>query len=232
MVEDSDLMVVSGTDIAPIFTQRDLDFLNEVDEVIERSIIQADPTYAFNFGRTLWKDGHLKGLALAKFLSKMEQQWSLFQMGDVQERFEDAVSAEIGISPQTARKYSSMWENIFENEDIPLEYRQMLFGKPIKSLLLLTALARDGESVDWRQVSEASTANEIRDIIRDERGEQTSSKSALRIVLTRYGHLKVQRGMDGESVVFGNINIDLVETNPDVKKAVQRIVDRGGISWA
>ena len=232
MSDDSSLVISGGTDISPMFTQKDFDFLDEVDTVIERSIIQADPTYAFNFGRLLWKDGHLKGLALAKFLSKMGQQWNIFQMGDVTERIEDAVTAEIGISPQTVRKYSNMWESLFENDEIPELTRKMLYGKPIGSLLLLTAVARDGEDVNWEEVANASTKNEIRDIVREARGEQTSSKTALRIVLDRSGLLKCRVGMDGEEFDFGTINLTEASLNPTVKKAVTRIVERAGIAWA
>ena len=202
MSEDSEV-IVSGLDLSPIFTTRDVEFLNQVDEVIQRSIIQADPTYAFDFGRSLWKDGHLKGLALAKFLSKMGQRWDMFQMGEVEERFEDAVSSEIGISPQTVRKYSSMWENLFENEDIPIEVRKALYGKPIKTLLLLTAAARDEDELNWGEVVSASTGNEVRDIVRKARGEQTSSKNSLRITLDRSGQLSLRRGVEGEPIYFG-----------------------------
>lgn len=228
--EDSALVVSNGTDLAPMFTQKDFEFLGQVDEVIQQSIIQADPSYAFNFGRALWKDGHLKGLALAKFLAKLGQQWHLFSMGDVEERFEDAVSSEIGISPQTVRKYSAMWENLFENEDIPIEYRQMLYGKPIKSLLLLNAVARDGEGVDWREVANASTGNEIRDIVKTARGEQTSSKNALYLRLNRFGSLEVQRGFEGEVKSFGYLDVDK-QDDPDIKAAITRLVERGGILW-
>lgn len=230
MNEDNDLMISNGMDLSPMFNQKDLDFLNEVDEVIERSIIQADPTYAFNFGRTLWKDGHLKGLALAKFLAKMSQQWHVFSMGEVEERFEDAVSSEIGISPQTVRKYANMWENLFENDEIPAEYRALLYGKPIKSLLLLTAAARDGDDIDWEEVTNASTGNEIRDIVREARGEQTSSKNSLRIRLSRSGKLEVQRGFDGPITVFGYIELTLRD-DPDVDAAITRLVERAGVHW-
>jgi len=222
-------IITAGSDISPVLSRKDVEFLNEVDRVIAQSILQADPTYAFDFGRMVWKDGHLKGLALAKFLAKLNQQWYQFGAGDVQERFEDAVTAEIGISAQTVRKYSSMWENLFENDEIPEETKKLLYGKPIKSLLLLTAVARDGELIDWHDVGEASTGNEIRDLVRAVRGEQTSSSSALRIVLDRQGRLKVQKGM-GESTVIGTINLELL-SDPDLKKAVMRIVDRAGIIW-
>ncbi len=225
-------IIVSGSDISPYLNAKDIDFLNQVDTVIERSIAQSDPTYAFNFGRSLWKDGHLKGLALSKFLAKLSQQWVMFQNGSVNERFEDAVNAEIGISPQTVRKYSSMWENVFENDNIPDSVKSQLYGKPIKSLLLLNAAARDDDGLDWYEVGNASTGNEIRDLVRAARGEQTSSKNAIRIVLTRDGTLKVYRGGGSqEYVIIGNLDLSLLG-DPDVKKAVSRLVDRGGVIWA
>lgn len=223
-------IIVAGSDISPLLSKRDVEFLDEVDKVIAQSILQSDPTYAFDFGRTVWKDGHLKGLALAKFLAKMGQQWYQFQVGDTSERFEDAVNSEIGISAQTVRKYSSMWENLFENDEIPEATKKLLYGKPIKSLLLLTAVARDGEPIDWGDVGEASTGNEIRDLVRAVRGEQTSSKSALRIVLDRQGQLKVQKGMNGETIIIGNINLALA-SDPDIKKAIMRITERAGVIW-
>ena len=229
--DDSDLMLVSGMDVSPMFNQQDFEFLDEVDAVIERSVLQANPTYAFNFGRLLWKDGHLKGLALAKFLSKMSQHWEQFRLGEVQDRFEDAVSSEIGISPQTVRKYSGMWENLFENDEIPEDVRKQLFGKPIKSLLLLNAAARDGDGLDWDEVANATTGNEIRDLVREARGDRTSSSSAIRIVLTRDGTLKIKKASDPDYVVIGQLYVELADDSPEVKKALDRIVDRAGILW-
>lgn len=229
MSEDGEI-IVSGSDLSPMLTKGDVEFLNSVDTVITQAVIQSDPMIAFNFGRALWKDGHLKGLALAKFLAKLGQQWGIFQMGNVEERFEDAVNSEIGISPQTVRKYADMWENLFENEDIPTEVKAALYGKPIKSLLLLTAAARDGDELDWNEVAMTSTGNEIRDLVREARGEQTSSSSAIRITLDRNGDLKLRRGMTGETVYFGHLDTHL-QDDPDVKRAITRIVERAGIQW-
>jgi hypothetical protein len=231
MADDSDMMLVGGMDISPMFTSKDFEFLQEVDTVIERSVLQADPTYAFNFGRLLWKDGHLKGLALAKFLSKMSQHWDQFQLGEVQDRFEDAVSSEIGISPQTVRKYTGMWENLFENDEIPEDVRKQLFGKPIRSLLLLNAAARDGDDLDWEGIAGASTGNEIRNLVREARGERTSSSSAIRIILYPSGTLVMRKGSDLSDTIIGELDVDQMRKSPDVNKAITRIIDRAGILW-
>jgi hypothetical protein len=224
--QESDI-IVSGSDISPLLSEGDMEFLNSIDGVIRSAIIQSDPGVIFDFGRTLWKDGHIKGLGLAKLLGKTSQQWSVFQMGEVTERFEDAISAEIGISAQTARKYADMWEALFENPSISTQDKKALYGKPIKSLLLLTAAARDEDDINWKAVGEASTVNEVREIVRDARGGKTSSNSSVKIIMSANGEIRAKCGES--SAVIGHLSVN--EEDPIIKKAIQRIVDRSGILW-
>ena len=227
MSDQESEIVVSGSDISPLLNKGDIEFLDSIDGVIARAIVQADPGVVFEFGRSLWRDGHVKGLGLAKLLGKTAQQWSVFQMGEVQERFEDAISAEIGISAQTARKYADMWEALFENPSISSYVKKALYGKPIKSLLLLTAAARDEDDIDWDQVAAASTVNEVRDLVRDARGGKTSSGTSVSIIMSASGELRAKCGES--SAIIGRLNVDI--DDPIIKKAIQRIVDRSGILW-
>jgi hypothetical protein len=222
----------NGMDLAPLLGEREKTALDGIDTLIQSSIIQGDPSEIFSFGRGLWKAGHMNSLMLAKLLSKASQQWQMFQMGDNTDRFEDAVQAEIGISPQTTRKYSQLWDNVFDNENIPIKVRLALYGMPIKSLLLLTGAARDGDQLDWEKVAAASNGSEIRDMVREVRGERTSSKTSTRIKMDRFGQLTVlPKGGSPYGTKIGTLDVNLAEKDPEVKRAITRIVERSGILW-
>lgn len=222
--------IESNYDQSLLITPTEEKIFIEVDKVISDSLIQADPRPALAFGRNLRRDGQLKGLALAKLLSMLDSKWSLFQSAGIEERIEDIVIVEMGISPQTTRKYIRLWDDLFENPDIPTTVKEQLYGKSIKSLLLLTAAARDGDDIDWESVSKAENGAEIRDLVRGVRGPTTSSETSISITMDRDGTLYAKRGTELERSQIGRLLIGEMD-NPIIDKAITRLVERGGILW-
>lgn len=222
--------IESTYDQSLLITPEEEKLFCDVDTVIENSILQLDPQPALEFGRNLRREGQLKGLALAKLLAKLNQNWEKFKASGMDERIEDVVYVSTGIAPITTRKYVRLWEDLFENPTIPDEVKTQLKGKSIKSLLLLTAAAKDGDDIDWKAVSKAESGAEIRDLVRDVRGPATSSESALFFTLDRDGTIYVRKGSEAQKTMIGKLLIGQMD-NPIIEKAITKLVDRGGILW-
>lgn len=214
-------------------TQSELNEFDEVDNVIEVSIIMGEPDKAFEYGLSLKRSAAVKSYVLAKLLWKLKTNWETFGIdGD----FEDVVFERIGTPSQTTKKYVRMWENIFANDEIPDATKKILMGRPIRDTLLLTAAAKEGMTPDeLRRAALLPDQNAIREAIAEARGEQTSSSTALRIFLvTRKdrndypsGTLLAKRGNEGEYKPIGVLNID--DPDLDVSQAVARLTSVGVI---
>lgn len=203
-------------------TQGDLDILDEVDEVVIAAVDHADPRMAMKYGSALKRNMQVSGVALAKLLWRIQDSWDVFEESGVEDDFYSVAEAEMGLTLQTIKKYTRMWDSIFANPDIPLPIKQRLLGKPITSLLLLPALT-DEQGVDWERVAEAPTRNDLRAYVKEVRGGATSSSTAVFITLdVRTGQLKAHQ--NGKApIVFGLFNMDRMEEGA-AKTAIERII--------
>jgi hypothetical protein len=196
--------------------------------------VASDPIIAFEFGKKLIGDSQVRGLALAKLLYRLKESWPLFEAAGTGDSLENMAYTEIGRSPQTVTKYIRLWESVFANEEIPLDVRNQLMGRPVKDLLLITALAREGSDEDtFRRIANAADHNEVRDIVKGERGGRTSSGTAVRVFIEMRegannppGTLYVQRG-DGQKVLFGYVSV--LSPDEKVQKAIARITQCAAI---
>ena len=218
---------LSNIDQSPHITPADVDVIKLVDNVVEGATIMGNPDVAFRMAVDLRKTMQMRGIALAKLLSKVRDNWPLFQAGGYEGDFEDAVFVATGIAASTTRKYADTWKALFENASIPEESKMQLMGKPIKSLILLTAAAREGEITDWKEVVNAPDHASVRDVVRRVRGEQTSSASSLMLVLDRTGSLHVRKG-DATDII-GFINLDRAKESELAKTAIDTLCTRANI---
>jgi len=181
----------------------DLKVFDEVDEIVSRSLMTGDPLMAFEHGNGLIRVSKLKGYALAKLLFKLDRQWDLFQSSGMEDDLKTMAYVHMGIKPATTEKYINMWEAIFENEGIDDETKHLLSGRNIGDTLLLTAAARDGslDPIEMKEAALAPDRSSLRKIIRDKRGEKTSSGTATMLYLAmrdtsrrKAGTIYVKRG--------------------------------------
>ena len=209
-------------------TDGDMEILHRVDEIIAEALEDKDPTIISSYGRGITRNVRMVGIALAKLLYLTRKNWDAFRLGGIEDDFYSVMEAEGVCDAATARKYADMFEGVFENPDVPDSVKKLLLGKPMRSLLLLPAAARDG-ILDWDEVVDATSVSEVRNVVRRARGEVTSSTSALIISLDiRTGQLAVRKGNEF-AVPFGIINMELVHSNDIVHRAVDRIVQGTGI---
>lgn len=222
--------IENGADIAVVLTDGDRRVFQQVDETIEQSILRGDLQPAMSLGRAFRRSIQANGLALAKLLYRVEESWELFKASGVDDEIKNVFYSEIGVAPSTVYKYINMWRSVFANPDIPDETKRALEGKPMKGLLLLTAAARNGElgSDDWQRVSGAATSSEIRHIVRDIRGDHTSSNSAITIEMNSSNGML--RARQGEYVtIIGVLNIGLISEDKIADAAISRVINNCNI---
>lgn len=201
-----------------------------VDEVVTRSFAVGDPLIALEYARTLQRDSLLKGLAIAKLMYKIKQGWALFERAGIGDTFENVVDSMNGYKSSTIDKYIRMWESIFENDTISPDIKEKIAGRPVKDLLLLTAAAREGSfSQDqWERVATAADTNEVKEVIRAARGEQTSAKTAISIILTTKEDSSSPVGTlsafsNGQREVIGVLHVN--NSSELAQKAIARIIN-------
>ena len=173
---------------------------NEVDEVIERSLLVGAPDAAIEYGWRLVAGGHLSGLKLCKLLYELTELWDKFQTDD---DVQDAIFKGMGVPGETYRKYDGIWRNVFANEKIPLVYRQAMRNKPLGGLIAISVAARDGEfdEDDWKKLATAHDKAALL-AIRDEVRRVDPSETRRRYISwNRDGRLVARRGDEGPEEV-------------------------------
>lgn len=174
-------MIETGLDQPIKLTDEQMQLFEDVDMVIGRAIQIGDPLVAMDYGKGLIRDIQVKGVALAKLLYRLQETWELFTSAGTDGTLEEVAGFYLGRSSDTIRKYVRMWESVFENDQINDDVKKRLIGRPVGDLLLLTAVAREG--YDLTDMANAPDRHTLRELIRDARGEATSSKNALSIYL-------------------------------------------------
>ena len=220
--------MTNGGDLAVTLTAGDRKIFELVDTTVEQAISQNNIQPVMAMGRALKRNLQASGLALSKLLYRAREVWEL--LGYDEDMFE-SIYAEMGISHSTAHKYINMWEAVFANPDIPDDVKEDIEGKPIKALLLLTAAAREGQisNEDWDKIAEASTSSEVRNIVRDIRGERTSSRTAMVLELNmKSGVLVARRGGERDTTI-GVFNVGQRTQNDLVEAAITKIISNCGI---
>lgn len=225
-------MSESALDLTVRYREEELAIFNDVEKVVTTSIEEGNPLIAAEFADGLRRIAQLQGQALAHLLAKMEEAWLPIFVGEYgyEGDFIDFAFTEIGVAVATTKKYVKMWRAVFESSDTTPTQKKKLHEKDMKTLLLLTGGAGEGDfsKDDWKEIVKAPNRSEVREVIRKARGEVTSSKSRLVIMMERDGSLKARRGEDGYKD-FGYLNLELAEKDTDIQMAINRLLRSAGI---
>jgi hypothetical protein len=199
--------------------------LQFVDEMVNQAVDQGDDQKLVGFGASLRQGMQVNGLSLAKLLYRWYQHAEAFGIGP--DDFVDHIYANLGISAQTTRKYTMMWQTIFEEAKLDEGIYLALMGKPIQGLLSLTAAAREEQldEQDWQEIANAPDAAAMSEVVRKKRGDQTSSKTRIVITWDRDGTLMARQNDDFEAI--GYLKNDC-ETQFG-SAAVDRLLMKGGV---
>jgi hypothetical protein len=214
----------NGLDMMPL-TNRTLlrAYLDDVDVTVSSAVLQGDPDIALQWAQAMRQEMQIRGVALAKLLYKLREQWALFEAAGLNEPFEKVVCDNLGLTLQTVRKYTSMWEMVERYllpADLPQKTKDEVLGKGARVLTLLTPTIRDAEGdVDWEQIARASSKHDLRQLMP---GERTSSSTRRTILLFRDGTLKVKRGGGNYAKAFGMLNLE--SDDPDIQDAIDYMI--------
>ena len=186
--------------------------LNETDrlgrwsEVIAEAVSSGDLLTIKRLNDALRSAARMVGIQLAQFLHSIQKNWQNFE---TDEEFETFAESQLHYSPQTIRKYTGIWEVIFERDLITEERKKLLLGFPMQTLYLLKAAIQDGDlnETQWKHIEAAQNRQEIQGIIREARGQHTSSGSSLRITMDEVGTLYAFRGKE-EKAVCGFLSVE------------------------
>jgi len=205
------------TDIV-VFSKEELAQLDKVDEIIQRVQATGNIDIAWGYISGLRRGGELAARGIAKTLYEMYTRWDTMPTDD---DFIDVAVARTGLSPQTIAKGIDYWENVL----IP---HPELMHLPVGAYHLIAPAARQGDldDDDWENLSNASSINDVREIVQSKRGKRTSSEHALAVMLERDGTLIARRG-SGPWSKFGFFNLK-TEDEAGVS-AIDRIVRAAGI---
>lgn len=185
------------------------------------------PWSGYQYLRKIKQEGQIRGIMLAKVLYEMKRLWSTFS--GIDDSFENTIEAEGIASAQTARKYTRMWEVLFEGDYFSAEEKMDLMGKNMRSLLRMTPGIADGSLEDLKsELLTAPDEYEVRKIVREARGEQTSSGTRVTLFIDRHGILKAKRG-DGNMINFGSLILNPKENQELINTAVERILGAAGV---
>lgn len=199
-------MIENNTDVA--LTAVAENEFSEAQRLLNKSLDLADPNPAFDYITRLRQEMLGKFNATAYMLWSLRRDWKAFvDVGEDQDFFGTA-SARTGYSESTIRKYIRLHDSLYANDRIPMEIKKAARMLPARAQLLLTAAAREGDlsEEDWERVVMAGTAGEVRDIVREARGQATSSETALLMsVKLSSGSIVCRRG-DSRWLPVGNLN--------------------------
>ena len=171
---------------------------DEVDGVVEKALLEGSPDSAIDYGYSLVRTGHMRGVQLARLLYSMNEVWQTF---DTDDTVEDAVFKGMGISGRKFREYKDLYQYVLLDHPA-------LSGKPVGGLLAIVVAAREGElsDEDWKDLEKAHDKSAMLDIRTRARGLRTKGHSRLSGQLDRDGHLWAWEG-SGEPEHAGVLNV-------------------------
>ena len=191
----------------------------EVDDAIERSLLDGSPDIALSLGRSLVATGHLRGVQLAKLFYELDKVWTSFETDD---EIVDAVPKAMGVPLDTFEKYRDMYKYV-------LVSHPELSDKPIGGLIGITVAAREEEfsDKDWEDLEKTHDKSGMLDIRTRVRGHQTKANARLVGTWDRAGHVWARiGGQEQEHVAHLPRDAD---PNSAAGKLIERIVREAGI---
>lgn len=206
--------------------QQGIELFKTIDTTVERSLVIGTPTMAFALAHALKGHVQISGIALAKLLWLVSSKWEQFGMED---EFQEVVEEEGILSAHEALRYVHTWEDIFENPKVEGKYKAALATQTMSNLIMIGPAAREGqlENEHWERLANAADAMDVRDVIREVRGEKTSSNTKMIITLrTKDGWLTARKG-GAKPVVLGILRTSKKDMEDETRKQAIAMICNG-----
>lgn len=224
--DDFDLVLVGDLD-QPIDVIQ-TEFMAKIDAIINESIKEKDPSKSIQLCKFLIGTAQLSGLALAKILYELQNNWWRF---DIDEAFVDFIFKEIGKHRHTVERYLKIANMLYNYA--PKDIRPVLEKMPVGSLIPIASIVSQGyqlEPEDWVEFAEADNTQDVNRIAREIRtgsGEK-SRKSLLSLWMDRNGSIWAYNNNE-ERFFVGSLAIREAEEDDFIAKAIERIISNSGI---
>jgi hypothetical protein len=204
-----------------------VDAFAEVDNILEEIRSSKNPEIGFDKGREYKANIQVKGLALAKLLYGMHQDWSKYGL---EEAFAPRVEFEWGFHRGTVNQYVNVWKSVFDNDEIPETVKEKLLERPMQTLKRLPRPVNENklDDDDWDELSDLPDDKSVKNFIDDKMGKSPKGRPALTISMYPDGTLYAFEG--DRKVTLGVLR----NTTEDLKdrtrwKAIERIKKSSGI---
>jgi len=159
-------MVLGGVDAFLPVASAQKAILSKVDEVMDRAVEEGNPSIAFNAMKGLLGVSQISGLAFAKFIYVMSFQWGNFKRRGT---FWENAEEEFGRKEITLKRNYNVWDMLVDDK-IPKDYREKLQNLPIRCLIPVATMWKQGwevESNQWMKLANAPDPSTVNKIIRE-----------------------------------------------------------------
>lgn len=180
---------------------------------------------ATNMVLEMKRTAQIAGLSLAITLYHFEQNWARFERDDT---FEDYMMARTGYHSHTISRYLKVGKLL--REGAPEEFRKELTSKTMNQLMPIANAVAQGYEIDteiWKDLVQAQDSVIVRDIIRDDVREAAPRSTALSLWLDRQGTIWAFVGKTKERKFVGSLEVN--NDDPDIQKAIERIIKNSGM---
>lgn len=222
MDTDLDLLLTTGLDQPLPFNPSNM--FQVLDEVIQRAINENNPEVAFDLGAQMITTGRLMGLGLSRMIYALSERWAAFE---IDESFEDYASPRLGLAKETIRR-SVYVQSMLTSGKVPEKVVEVLEQRPMKDLnAIATAFAGGYTPTEdqWQRLANApdnsSVLKELRDI------KQAPPRSNQMTLYFKQDGTIMMIMAGGNPVEVGWLHAN--SANPDVQKAITRIVSNAGM---
>lgn len=216
-------LVVGGLDQTLPLGKQQTDLLGRVDSIVEDAVAQKNPDIAGDALVYMLNVSRVSGLVLAKTLYTLKFQWKNFNRRD---SFEGYIEDYCGVRKDTRERYIRVWEMLV-SEDVPREYAEKIKLHPIKSLVPIATLWKQGYEVDsqqWLKLANAPDVATVNKIIREIKGVEPR-KGSLQIVMEPDGSLFAWK--NDIRYFVGHLNVD--DDTVAVQEAIARLTGDGRV---
>lgn len=159
-------LIIGGLDSVLPLDKAQKSLIEKVDEIIQDSVEKNNPDIAGKALNYLMGMSRISGLSLAKMIYTFKFQWEKFNR---RESFEDYLDDFSGVKKVTVKRYYTIWEMLISG-DIPREYTEKLKLLPVRCLVPIASLWKQGWDVEdsqWLRLSNAPDPSTINKIIRE-----------------------------------------------------------------
>jgi hypothetical protein len=215
-------------------TKDDMKTFEEAKKVAEYAIFNRNPSLGFQYVREKKRSMQMNAWESALILWEMEREWKEGGAFESADDFLQVAHEETGYARDSIRRLLKTWEEMIAAPKYQLEdgevvikehgakRRKRILGHAAGTAYLLSSAAREGEMTEayWEEFELAPDQATVREIRQNIRGDQTSSSSALKLMMEPDGTLKVRR--KGPYKVWGMVNVHLRD-DPDIDAAINRL---------